>query len=301
MMGRVSEIVAPELLMAVPNVSDGRHQRLLQRIEAAFAPARFLDIHADPDHNRSVFTLAGRQGELADGLVAGARAVVEGVDVSLHGGVHPYVGALDVLPVVYRSEDQRGPACAELLTAAARIGDELELPVVLYGELATRAEHRERATLRAGGPAELARRIEAGEVVPDFGPARAHPTAGVLLAAARPPLVAFNVDLATPDLDAARRIASAIREVDGGLPGVRAIGLWLEHRGCAQVSTNVHDHSATPLAEIVAAVRAEAPVAEAELVGLAPEAAFEGFPHDIPLRGFTPGRHLIENVLRALG
>ncbi len=300
-MGRVSEIVAPELLMAVPNVSDGRHRKLLERIEAAFAPARFLDLHADPDHNRSVFTLAGRQGELADGLVAGARAVVEGVDISLHGGVHPYVGALDVLPVVYRSEAQRGPACAELLTAAARIGAELELPVVLYGELATRPEHRERAALRAGGPAELARRIEAGEVVPDFGPARAHPTAGVLLAAVRPPLVAFNVDLATPDLDSARRIAASIREADGGLPGVRAIGLWLEHRGCAQVSTNVHDHRATPLAEIVAAVRAEAPVGEAELVGLAPEAAFEGFPHDVSLRGFTPGRHLIENVLRALG
>jgi glutamate formiminotransferase len=302
MMGGVSEeIVAPELLMAVPNVSDGRHRQLLERIEAGFAPARFLDLHADPDHNRSVFTLAGRQGELADGLVAGARAVVEGVDISLHGGVHPYVGALDVLPVVYRSEDQRGPACAELLTAAARIGDELELPVVLYGELATRPEHRERAALRAGGPAELARRIDSGEVVPDFGPARAHPTAGVLLAAARPPLIAFNVDLATPDLDAARRIAASIREADGGLPGVRAIGLWLEQRGCAQVSTNVHDHRATALREIVAAVRAEAPVAEAELVGLAPEAAFDGFPADVPLRGFTPGRHLIENVLRALG
>jgi glutamate formiminotransferase len=297
----VSEIVAPELLMAVPNVSDGRHPGLLERIERGFAPARFLDLHADPDHNRSVYTLAARQGGLAAGLVAGARAVVEGVDLTLHGGVHPYVGALDVLPVVYRSEAQRGPATAELLTAAARIGDELELPVVLYGELATAPEHRERAALRAGGAAELARRIAAGELTPDFGPPRAHPTAGVLLAAVRPPLVAFNVDLATPDLDAARRIAAEIREVGGGLPGVRAIGLWLEQRGCAQVSTNVHDPEATPLAAIVAAVRAQAPVAEAELVGLAPAAALEGFPPDVPLRGFTPGRHLLENALAALG
>ena len=324
----MTEIVAPELLMAVPNVSDGRHQPLLEGIERAFAPARFLDLHADRDHNRSVFTLAARQGELAEGLVSGARAVVDGVDISLHGGVHPYVGALDVLPVVYRSEAQRGPACAEILTAAARIGDELEFPVVLYGELATKPEHRERAALREGGAEALASRIEAGDVVPDFGPPRAHPTAGVVLAAARPPLVAFNVDLATPDLDAARRIAASIRESTGaaeersrtgpnvnvtglagarsgehrsqGLPGVRAIGLWLEQRGCAQVSTNVHDHLATPLREIVEAVRAEAPVAEAELVGLAPEAAFDGFPADVPLRGFTPGRHLLENVLRAL-
>jgi len=287
--------------MAVPNVSDGRHRALLEAIERGFAPARFLDIHADRDHNRSVFTLVARQGELAEGLVAGARAVVEGVDITLHGGVHPYVGALDVLPVVYRSEEQRGAACAEVLTAAARIGAELELPVVLYGELATVPEHGERAWLRDGGAAALARRIEAGEVVPDFGPARAHPTAGVVLATARPPLVAFNVDLATPDLDAARRIAATIRESNGGLPGVRAIGLWLEHRGCAQVSTNVHDHRATPLREIVAAVAAEAPIGEAELVGLAPTAAFEGFPRDVPLRGFTPERHLLENALAALG
>jgi glutamate formiminotransferase len=287
--------------MAVPNVSDGRHRPLLETIERGFAPARFLDIHADPDHNRSVFTLAAPQGELADGLVSGARAVVENVDITLHGGVHPYVGALDVMPVVYRDEAQRGPACAEVLTAAARIGGELGLPVILYGELATRPEHRERAALRKGGAEALARRIDSGEVVPDFGPAHAHPTAGVVLATARPPLVAFNVDLATPDLDAARRIASAIREADGGLPGVRAIGLWLERRGCAQVSTNVHDHRATPLREIVAAVAAEAPVGEAELVGLAPVEAFEGFPDDVPLRGFTPERHLLENVLAAIG
>jgi glutamate formiminotransferase len=232
--------------------------------------------------------------------VSGARAVVENVDITLHGGVHPYVGALDVMPVVYRSEEQRGPACAELLTAAARIGDELELPVVLYGELATDPGHRERAALREGGAAALAARIESGEVVPDFGPPRAHPTAGVVLATARPPLVAFNVDLATPDLDGARRIAAAIRESNGGLPGVRAIGLWLEQRGCAQVSTNVHDHLATPLREIVAAVAAEAPVGEAELVGLAPEAAFEDFPRDVPLRGFTPERHLLETALAAI-
>jgi glutamate formiminotransferase/glutamate formiminotransferase/formiminotetrahydrofolate cyclodeaminase len=289
-----------EMLMAVPNVSDGRHEPILERIEQGFAPARFLDIHADADHNRSVFTLAAPQGELAEGLVSGARAVVESIDITFHGGVHPYVGALDVMPVVYRDERQRGAACAEVLAASARIGEELDLPVILYGELATQPEHLERAWLREGGPAALAARIESGEVVPDFGPARAHPTAGVVLAAARPPLVAFNVDLATPDLATAKRIAAEIRETGGGLTGVRAIGLYLDHRGCAQVSTNVHDHLATPLAKIVEAVREHAPVAEAELVGLAPEAAFEGFPRDVPVRGFSPGRHLLENALRSL-
>ncbi len=292
--------VGSPMLMAVPNVSDGRRERALERIEKAFAPARFLDLHADPDHDRSVFTLAAPQGELAEGLVSGARAIVEEIDVGAPGGVHPYVGALDVMPVVYRSEAERGPACAELLTAAARIADELEVPAILYGELATRPEHRERAWLREGGPAALARRIEAGEVRPDFGPARAHPTAGVVLAAARPPLVAFNVDLESDDVGLAREIAAEIRESNGGLPGVRAIGLRLDHRGRAQVSTNVHDHRATPLRAIVEAVRARAPIAEAELVGLAPAAAFEGFPDDLPLRGFSPDRHLLENALGAL-
>lgn len=291
----------PPMLTAVPNVSEGRDGEVLERIERAFAPARFLDLHADPDHNRSVYTLAAPQGELADGLVAGARAVVEAVDLTGHGGVHPYVGALDVMPVVYRSQAERGPACAEVLTAAARIGAELAVPVVLYGDLATAPDHRERAWLRRGGAAVLAQRIEAGEVRPDFGPARAHPTAGVLLAAARPPLVAFNVDLETADVDVARTIAAEIRESGGGLPGVRAIGLYLDHRGRAQVSTNVHDHVATPLREIVAAVRARTPVAEAELIGLAPRAAFDGFPEDVPLRGFSPGRHLLESALDALG
>lgn len=288
------------ILIAVPNVSEGRDERVMEVVERAFAPALFLDIHADPDHNRAAYTLAGCQGELAAGLVSGARAVMEEVDLRRHEGLHPHVGALDVMPVVYTSEAERGAATAEVLAAAGRIGAELELPVVLYGELATVPEHAERAWLRRGGPAELARRIEAGEVRPDFGPPRAHPSAGVVLATARPPLVAFNLDLAGADLARAREVAAAIRESGGGLPGVRAIGLWLEHRGCAQVSTNVHDHRVTPLRMVVDAVRAHAEVAEAEVVGLAPEAAFQRFPEDLPLRGFSPERHLLENALRSL-
>jgi len=285
-------------LMAVPNVSEGRDEGLIERIGKAFAPARLLDTHHDADHGRAVLTLAARQGALSEGLVAGARAVVESVDLARHQGLHPHVGALDVMPVVYREPDQRGAACAEVLAAAGRIGAELTVPVVLYGELATRPEHAERADLRKGGPAGLASRIEAGEVVPDFGPRRAHPSAGVVLATARSPLVAFNVDLVTGDVKVARDIAAAIRESGGGLPGVRAIGLYLGDRGRAQVSTNVHDHLAMPLAAVVEAVRARAEVAEAELVGLAPRAAFEGFPGDVTLRGFDPDRHLLENALR---
>jgi glutamate formiminotransferase/glutamate formiminotransferase/formiminotetrahydrofolate cyclodeaminase len=248
-----------------------------------------------------VFTLAAPQGALADALVRGAATAVARIDLNVHSGLHPCVGALDVMPVVYLDDRRRGAACAEALTAAARVGGELALPVFLYGQLATRPEHRERADLRRGGWRALAERMESGELVPDFGPARAHPTAGAVLATARPPLLAFNVDLATDDVELAREVAAAIREsAPGGLPGVRAIGLILADRGRAQVSTNVHDHQATSLAQVVEAVRTRAPVAEAELVGLAPAAALEGFPPDVPLMGFDPALHLIENALRSL-
>ena len=289
------------LLLAVPNVSEGRDTTALEAIERGFHPAAFLDLHVDADHGRAVFTLAAAQGQLAEALLSGAREVVARVDLTRHEGLHPYVGALDVLPVVYLDDERKGAACAEVLTAAALIGEGLELPVFLYGELATRPEQRERAYLREGGWRRLAERIESGNLVPDYGPARIHPTAGALLAAARPPLIAFNVDLATDDVELARRIAAGLRESEGGLPGVRALGLYLPDRGRAQVSTNVHDYRVTPLREVVEEVRKQADVAEAELVGLAPEAAFEGFPEDVPLRGFSPERHLIENALRTLG
>jgi glutamate formiminotransferase/glutamate formiminotransferase/formiminotetrahydrofolate cyclodeaminase len=294
--------VAPEtpLLIAVPNVSEGRDRQVLEHLEESVGQARVLDVHVDPDHNRAVFTLAGRQGELAAGLVGLAKAAVEHIDLRSHDGVHPHVGALDVMPVVWLDGERRGAAGAEALTAAALVGEDAELPVFLYGDLATRAEHTERAWLRRGGPDGLAARMEAGELTPDYGPPRMHPTAGAVLATARRPLVAFNVDLATDDVELAKSIAAELREASGGLPGVRTLGLYLAERGRAQVSTNVHDHLAVPLAEIVERVRARAPVAGAELIGLAPRAAFEGFPDDVPLHGFSPERHILEEALAAL-
>jgi glutamate formiminotransferase / 5-formyltetrahydrofolate cyclo-ligase len=286
--------------MTVPNVSEGKDLATLEAIGRAFAPAHFLDLHTDPDHDRAVFTLAARQGDMAQALIGGARSAIARIDISAHTGIHPHVGALDVMPVVYLDEERRGAAIAEVLTAAAFIGEELGVPVFMYGELATRPDHTERAWIRRGGPKELARRIESGELVPDYGPAKPHPTAGAVLAAARPPLVAFNVDLVTDDLAVAKQIASALRESGGGLPGVRALGLYLEERNRAQVSTNVHDHRAVPLREIVDFVRASADVAEVELIGLAPRAAFEDFPEDVAMRGFDPERHILEEVLRAV-
>ena len=288
------------LLVAVPNISEGRDPGTIERVEKGFPPARLLDLHTDPDHGRSVFTLAASQGELSDGLVAGAARAIEAIDLTSHEGLHPFVGALDVMPVVYVDAARRGAACAEALTAAARIGFELDVPVFLYGELATSPDHRERAWLRQGGWRQLDRRMQSGELRPDFGPARAHPTAGAVLATARPPLAAFNVDLVSADLELARAIAADIRESGGGLPGVRAMGLFLNERGRAQVSTNVHDPASTPLRQVVEAVRRRAEVAEAELVGLVPAAALEGFPEDVPLRAFSRERHLLENALRSM-
>src|SRR3954471_4526156 len=231
------------LLIAVPNVSEGRDPDKIAAIGNAFGrSARLLDTHSDPDHGRSVFTLAARQGELARALVDGARAAIEAIDLTTHSGDHPHVGAIDVAPVVYLGDAQRGAACAEALTAAALIGDELELPVFLYGEL---AGGRERAEIRRGGVQGL---VERG-TTPDFGPHAIDPRKGAVLVAARPPLVAFNVDLATDDVQLAREIAADLRESGGGLPGVRAIGLRV--RGRAQVSTNVHDYRRAPLQEIV--------------------------------------------------
>jgi glutamate formiminotransferase / 5-formyltetrahydrofolate cyclo-ligase len=278
-------------LLSVPNVSEGRDTVAIEEIAAAF-DERLLDVHSDPDHHRSVYTLAGSPGQLASAVLRGAGEAVRRVDITRHEGIHPRVGAIDVAPIVYLEESDRGAACAEALVLGDMLGDELELPVFLYGIL---AQGRTRAELRRGGPAALADRIATGELRPDFGPRSLHPSAGAVLVAARPPLVAFNVELAPPaSLEDARAIAARIREGGvEGLRGVRAIGLWLEHRGVAQVSANVEDHAATPLAVLVQAIARHAAPASAELVGLAPRAAFDGFPVELPVRG----KRLIEDLL----
>jgi glutamate formiminotransferase/glutamate formiminotransferase/formiminotetrahydrofolate cyclodeaminase len=284
------------VLLAVPNVSEGNDRATIERLAGAFGALRLLDVHSDPDHGRSVLTFAGEQAQIAEGLLAGAREAVDAIDVGRHPGLHPHVGAIDVAPVVHLDAETRGAAIAAALTAAALIGGELELPVFLYGAL---ADGRERADVRAGGLEGLKVRMLSGELSPDYGPSEPHPTAGAVLVTARPPLVAFNLDLETDDVELARAIAADLREAGGGPAGVRAIGLYLPARGRAQVSMNVHDPDAVPLAELVARVRERAAVAEAELVGLAPRAAFAGFPDDVPLRAFDPERHLLEEALKS--
>src|SRR3954453_2843133 len=224
-------------LIAVPNVSEGRDEQALDAIADAFGPG-LLHRPSDPDHHRSVFTLAGEPGALHTAVLNGARAVLARIDLTHHEGVHPRVGALDVAPIVYLRPEDKGAAAAEALVLADELG-ELGIPVFLYGEL---GGGRTRAALRRPGGI--------AEVEPDFGPCRLHPTGGATLVAARPPLVAFNLWLGEEaTLHDARAAAAAIREsAPTGLPGVRALGLKLGER--TQVSMNIEDPDKITLAEV---------------------------------------------------
>ena len=290
-------------LLAVPNVSEGRDAGRIAALQSAFSRgATLLDRHSDPDHDRTVFTLAGGAGPLRDALLAGAEQAIETVDMTAYEGLHPAVGALDVCPVVWLDPADRDVARTEAIEVAEQIGG-LGVPVFLYGELASRPEHAERAYFRNGGLAELWLRMEGGELRSDHGPDAPHRTAGVTLVTARPPLAAFNVELDSGDPELARSVAAGLRESGGGLRGVRAIGLALAS-GRTQVSTNVHDPFAVPLADVVKRVHAlAAPLGarplEAEIVGLVPAAALAGYPADVPIRDFDPTAQTIEAHLPA--
>ena len=260
-------------LESVPNFSEGRNRATIEAIAAALSgPARLLDVHADPDHNRSVFTLVGEDEGLVEALVAGVGCARGRIDLRRHDGAHPRIGAADVVPLVPVARDDMDRARAAALETAGRIG-ELGLPVFLYG-----GPGRGPAFFRRGGPEELQRRVDAGEITPDFGPPKLDPSAGAVLVGARQPLIAFNVNLRTDDVEVARGIARMVREADGGFPGVRALGLDLPRAGLVQVSMNVEDWKAAALHEVVGRVVDEAAargveVAGSELVGLMPAGA----------------------------
>jgi len=263
-------------LESVPNFSEGRDRATIDAIgEALAAHVRLLDVHSDEDHNRSVYTMVGGEEELVTALLAGIACACERIDLRGHEGIHPRIGAADVVPLVPIRETDADRARVAALELARRIGEELALPVFLYADL---APGRGPAFFRRGGPAELQRRLDAGEVAPDFGPAQLDERAGGVLVGARAPLIAFNVDLEGDDLDAAREVARAVRERDGGFPGVRALGLRLPEAGHVQVSLNIEDWRASPLHEVVAIVEREASarglrVTGSELVGLLPAGA----------------------------
>ena len=284
-------------LESVPNFSEGRDAGTIEALRAALAVhAEVLDVHSDPDHNRSVFTVVGDDTSVVEALLAGIAVARERIDLRRHDGAHPRIGAADVVPIVALDPADRERARDCALRLADRIGAELELPVFLYGES---APDRGPAFYRRGGPQELQRRIDTGELRPDFGPPRLDERAGGVIVGARRPLIAFNVNLATADVEIARDIAAVVREKGGGFPGVRALGLALPSAGCAQVSMNVEDFEAAALHEIVERVEQEArargvEVTEAELVGLMPAgAAVAAAGAVLRIEGFDPS-HVLE-------
>jgi glutamate formiminotransferase/glutamate formiminotransferase/formiminotetrahydrofolate cyclodeaminase len=282
-------------LESVPNFSEGRDAAVISAIGDAMASrATVLDVHSDQDHHRSVYTLVGSEQELQDALVAGVRAAKERIDLRRHEGVHPRVGAADVVPIVPIRPGDMGRAKRAARLLAKRLTAELGLTTFLYGEV---GEGRGPAFFRRGGTDELQRRLEAREVVPAYGPPWLDPSAGAVLVGARRPLIAFNVNVRGSG-EAAREIAAVVRESGGGFPGVRALGLDLPAAGHAQVSMNVEDWEAARLHEIVLRIEAEAAtrgaeVLGSELVGLMPAgAAAQAAGATLRLEGFDVSRVL---------
>lgn len=287
-------------LESVPNFSEGRDRSTVDAIGAALARhARLLDVHADADHNRSVFTLVGSEDELAEALLEGIGVALERIDLRTHEGAHPRIGAADVVPLVpiVPGDLRRAEAAAQAI--GSRIAVELGLPVFVYAP-----PGRGPAFYRRGGTAELQRRLASGELEPSFGPRVLHPSGGGVILGARRPLIAFNVNV-RGTLAAAQEIAALVREKGGGFPGVRALGLDLPRAGAVQVSMNVEDWEASALHEIVDRIRAEAhargaEVIGSELVGLMPAgAAAAAAGSALGIDGFDPSRVLELRLLDA--
>jgi len=269
------------LIECIPNFSEGRRQDVIDEITAAVTRVEgvhLLDVQSDSTHNRSVVTFVGHEGPIAEAAFRAIQKASELIDLNRHEGAHPRFGATDVAPFVpLRSEDM--PACVETARGLAKlVADELQIPAFLYEDAARIPEHKNLAVFRGKGFEEM-REVIGGDATktPDEGEARVHPTAGAIAVGARFPLIAFNVNLDSDDLDLAKRIAGEIRERDGGMPCVKAIGLQLED-GAVQVSMNLTDYRVTSMADVVRAIEerandAHVVVRKSEVVGLLPQDA----------------------------
>ena len=295
------------VLEAVPNVSEGRRAGTLATLAATCESpdAHLLSVSSDPSHNRTVLTVAGTPGGLHDAILALVAAAVAHIDLRQHQGAHPRLGAVDVIPFVPLSGAAMADAIALARSVAGAVADAFDLPVYLYEEAAP-ANHRRRLDqLRAGGLEGLTARMHLPDWLPDRGPRVPHPTAGVVAVGARKPLVAFNVNLGTTDMAIARHIATAVRARNGGLPGVKALPMWLAHRSLAQVSMNLVDLDQSTVADAFAAVARAATalgvtVLDSEVVGLIPRAALGGrSPGELQIAGWTDELLLEEQLRRA--
>jgi glutamate formiminotransferase len=293
------------LIECVPNISEGRRSEVIDRAVAALRGAkgaRLLDVQSDKDHNRSVFTLCGDEGALREAILALFGAVVPAIDLRAHAGAHPRMGAVDVVPFI-PIEGVTMEDCVRLAREVGEaVGKSFSVPVYLYEEAASAPHRKNLEDVRKGQFEGLAEKMKDPQWSPDFGPRAPHPTAGATVFGARMPLIAYNVNLGTGDLEVAKRIAKAIRHSSGGYRFAKAMGLALEERGIVQVSINMTDFKKTPLHRVFETVRSEAArygvnVVGSEIVGLVPEEALlEAADHFLRLEGFRMNQVLERKI-----
>ncbi|HEX8118929.1 MAG TPA: glutamate formimidoyltransferase [Pyrinomonadaceae bacterium] len=294
----------------VPNFSEGRDPRVVESLVEAVesvAGAVVLGTHVDPDHNRSVVTFVAPPEVVVEAAVRVVARAAELIDLSKHAGQHPRMGACDVLPFVPVRGVDVGKCVALAREAGRRIWDELGIPVYFYESAATRPERRNLADVRRGGFELLREQIAAvPERAPDVGASAVHPTAGACIVGVRPLLIAYNVTLKTGDLSIAKRVARAVRERDGGLLHLKALGFELESRGVVQVSMNLTSYERTNLHHAFEAVRREAEklgveVLASEIVGLVPrDALYAAAAHFLKLENYTPDVVLENRIAAAI-
>jgi glutamate formiminotransferase len=281
-MAQIPPTLADRLVESVPNVSEGRRPDVVERLAAAItsvAGVHLLDRTSDASHNRSVFTLAGPAGAVSEALERLVGAAIREIDMDAHWGEHPRIGAVDVIPFVPLADTTMDEAVELARAFGARIAETYDLPVYLYAQAARRGDRVKLADVRRGQYEGLKVEIGQNGREPDLGPARMHPSAGAVAVGARPFLIAYNINLDSPDVELAKRIARRVRESGGGLPKLQANGFFIDELDRAQVSMNILDFKVTPIWQVWETVRAEAAedeveLFESELIGLAPLAAF---------------------------
>lgn len=295
-----------QIIESIPNISEGRNQEV---IEACVDQIRttpgcsLLNYSSDPNHNRTVITYIGDAKGVEEASVKLAKKAVELIDLTKHKGEHPRMGAVDVMPFV-PIKDVTNEECIELSKVVGkRIAEEADFPVFLYELSAQKENRRNLAVIRKGQFEGMAEKVKDPEWEPDFGGARINPTAGVVAVGARPPLVAYNLNLETSDVEIAKKIAVAIREKDGGFKNVKAMGFMLEDRGIAQVSINMTDYRVTPLHVVTEKVRelaeeAGTKVIGSELIGLCPmKALIDAAEYYLQIEDFNFNDQVLENYI----
>ena len=295
-----------QIIESIPNISEGRNQEVIEACVDQIrttAGCTLLNYSSDPNHNRTVITYIGDAKGVEEASVKLAKKAVELIDLTRHTGEHPRMGCVDVMPFV-PIKDATNEECIELSkTVGRRIAEEADLPVFLYEMSAQKTARKNLATIRKGQFEGMSEKVKDPEWEPDFGGARIHPTGGVVAVGARPPLVAYNLNLNTSDVQIAKNIAKIIREKDGGLANVKAMGFMLEDRNIAQVSINMTDYRVTPLYRVTELVKAEAKrygvkVIGSEVIGLCPmKALIDSAEYYLQIEDFDFEGQVLENYI----